>query len=574
MSTKKNKTISPIQLDNAFNFTVSTDPAREIPTLCYLAHKHAADYNIKDTPAIDTQHTQRLCKILQRLGIKCQPDTRQLILDSITQIMNSNAAESVFTLARQRQPTNHSSHIRLIIIGIDNAKDIYHELEIIRQLGAHIQHSLQKNNLFNCQLVADPVIFEPKFWGTLCEGFLMSMHRIRNINASLDKKANSIIAASDKGNFYIHVITSRTKVEKITNIMGRAIVTIRSMFMCQDLVRNSTDPQQLMTPDKFIAFTTAFIEKEPQLQRTINVKIYTADEIKNMGFGLIYASGNTSSRLLILKYNPLPINRDTPPLKRSLKQSPKIVMIGSGIMGDSSNVSADVSNVAMVLATLLGYARLGASEPILAMIPLINIPTTKSSLTGSIIKSYSNLAVKIVDKVGYSSLLRADCIGYAVKKWPRAIIADIISLNRGGQKDVSCNSISSFVEQGVNSALLKGLVISGKIVGEALVGLDLKRYRDTYKDKLKFISFVDNIDLQSLEDKCINNMYSGTAFVSRFIDDSTKWVNINIGVNAFDITNDTYNTQDSYTSGDNAGILGASCVGVRILIDWLLNIRY
>lgn len=636
---------SKSHLHNAFNFHVSSHPTRKIPTLCYIAHNTAAHYNTSDAQTIAAQHTQRLCTSLQRLDITCDTSTRQQLLDTLTKIIDTTIAESVLTLTRQRVPKSttpaNAQYIKLIIIGLQtdesnmstNArathktrytntnKNMYIYLESIRKLGAHIQHSLRKNQLFNCQIMADPIAFKPRYWSALFEGFLLSMprniatkhthHVIKSKSKSKSKSRSRTItntkASQDPNNFYIYVITSNGKVSKVYNTLGTTIVTIRSMYMCQDLVSKPlatlTDHTRFTMPTDFIRFALSFIEKEPKLHSSIHTRIYSPVELKANGFGLIHGASGSSSHLLIIKYNPLGMsitnaNANARSSTKTLPKSPKIVMIGAGITYDNSNDDASqLANATIVLSTILGYARIEANQPILAMIPLATIGAQTYSLEGKVLKSVGGKKVKIVaDKVNIGELMVADCIAYSCIKWPRAHILNTNVLRALGgvdsrhgidNKQLTCGPGNIYTEQNINKDMLHKLSHASAIIGEPLFKIPLDKFRKEFKNSLHpaSVDSDETVDIYGMNEKCRNEMRSGIAFLGEFLKPDSKWIHIDIGtaIVNLDLEIDNNHSMAKMTKEDKHkyeymykykymyNIMGNCGVGVRVIMEWLTS---
>lgn len=549
-----------LAIQNVFNYKVATSPTRKIPVVVYIAHRDATYNNTKSAKELAQKHLTRLCSQLQRLDIGCSEDTRGLLHTSLTKMAMADIEESVFTLLRS---SNSGGYVRLIILDLYlPTKDKFKCLDNIRSLGAHIQHGLNKNMLYKIQMYADPVAFKESEWFALAEGFIMSMYHFPKYGSS-----NGVASASDNkiDNYYWHVITSSSRVSKVNQAIGRSIVTIRSMFMCQDLVN---EPRNKLQPLDFIAFTQSFIKRDAILRSVVSSRVYSPSELKSKGFNLLYSIGAGSpesgkSRLLILKYNPLKSGRI------NVKKSPELILIGKGVTVNTCGVSlkpakdipamkSDMSGAAIVLSSLLGYAKLGGNKPIMAMIPLAeNLIGNKATVPGDVLKSVGGKTVEIVNTDAEGRLLLADCLSYASSKWPRAILVDISTLT-GEQEILSCKQFNTFLEQNVPSKITHGLVTAGKMVGEPMMPLPLKDYIDKFEDNLES----QVADTRNIARSCSGQIYPSTVFLSKFIDiNKTKWIHIDVGGNTFNVKSGTAINQKA----------GASGVGVRVMLEWLLK---
>lgn len=589
-------------LNNVFNYKVAGTPTKKIPIMIYIAHWHATNNNTKTAIELAKNHLTKLCSQLQRLDIACNPDTRKLLHTSLTKLAMSDIEESVFTLSRSTISSNSSnldvSHVRLIVIGVHlPTNNKFTCLDNIRTLGAHILYSLRKNTLYNIQLYADPTGFKSMEWFALAEGFIVAM----NINApnviSSNKPNNktaiekpsakskkSISSKTTEGkveNFYWHVITTASRVSKVGQAIGRAVVTIRSMHMCQDLsnalLHLTPTPNQPMSPLEFISFTQAFIKRDGALGASLSTRVYGPDELNSKGFGLLHYVGSNSSeegksRMLVIKYNPVKrlMGASTKSYSKSinssgissqLKKTAELILIGRGLVvkDDKDGVfnKSDVTSAAMVLSIILGCAKLGCNKSILAIIPLatytkpVNTSVNRLKLANGL-KSVNGKTVNI-DKDMLSSedmghLMHAECIGYATSKWPKSMVIDINNgVNCGGEGNY-------FMEQNIPVKTQGDIMDASKSVGEGM-------------KQIKFGNLEDGVNLDKKRiQKPANIKFSRSAgFLSKFIkSNSNKWLHVNMCGNVKDNVN-------GINKEDIMNIVANGCIGVRIMLEWLLN---
>lgn len=575
------------QLTNLFNYKVATGPDKKIPVLVYLANTKPDISKVDIAKKLANKHIVKICRQLKKLDIACEDETKKLLLDSLIKIVLEDVAESVFTLARPAPNTP----LRLIILGVtlsDESTAKY--LDGIRTIGAHMYTGLAKNGIYNTQVYADPMAFKWKEWQVLSEGFIMAMHRDNITQPSQHSQLQGNV-----NNMFWHVIVTLRRVESINYHIGRAIVTVRSMIMSKDLAHSPN-----MRPIDLIAFAQAFIKRDPKLKNNINIRVYGPEELQKEGFGLLYGMGKDSkdtvgkSRMLILNYNKWKSSQiDARQITSSDGNMSKLhynitanrVLIGNAlrVTKDGKTVYSNMSNAASVLSAFLAYVKLKTVMPLLAIISIaehtIDTSGTINSMNNgvnnkvnnktnnnadartqnSVFTSIGGKRVEIMDASsnydygGLNRIMKADCIEYAIGKWPRSLIIDIEQavIRAVNKEEDDRKQNIEFMSVNIPVINLKKLVKIGLGLGQPIEEQSLENYRKRYLDEVK--SSVSGIDVRNVLISKTGEEIPEVVFLSNFVDmKKSRWLHLKLNDNVM-------SNRDVFAS-----------IGTRVVLDYLI----
>lgn len=396
----------------------------------------------------------------------------------------------------------------------------------------------------------------------------ISTKNIKNTKKStLTKKKNKNIKNKDvnkHNNYFLNIISQSAfnkkknkNHKKINNNDGdlhnkikELLITIRSIYLCRDLVN---EPSNVLTPRSFINFALSFIKKH---KLPIRTRVLKPDELKKKKFNLMLSVGQGSApdkqtHLLILEYKGNSENKINRPL----------LMIGKGVTHDTggfsikgsksmSEMKTDMAGGAIVLATMLAHAQLKNKNKLICMIPLAeNSLSEKATVPGQVIKSYGGITVEVTNTDAEGRLLMADCLAYASRKFPKYQLLDIATLT-GEQFRFSCQKFSSAVQ--INSFnFTNKLIKAGEKVGERIIPLP---YINEFSKEIKS----DIADVKNVSTSCKASLYPSSTFLSKFIQEDSKWIHIDIGGNEYKLKS-KYDYKNQEASG----------LGVKLLLSVL-----
>jgi leucyl aminopeptidase len=173
-----------------------------------------------------------------------------------------------------------------------------------------------------------------------------------------------------------------------------------------------------------------------------------------------------------------------------------------------------------------------------------------STKPSDVLTAYNGKTVEITNTDAEGRLVLADCIAYAVNKYPNAILIDFATLT-GQQESLSSKMFSNILSVNSNKEVEK-MISSGKLINELLVPLPLETM-EKYKYKLEsYIADIKNVSFTTSADIIMSSL-----FMQQFIKKNTKWIHI-------DIAGPSYKLNDvvKYASPEASG------VGVRLLFNY------
>jgi len=389
---------------------------------------------------------------------------------------------------------------------------------------------------------------------TILEGVLLSSYRFNKYktNQALNKtkikfhlhRINLVIHKhinTQSGNLYV------SRIQHLSNI-------VKSVFIARDLIN---EPANISKADRFINFVKTFIK---QHKLSIAVDILEKDKLEKLGMGLILGVGKASSpenapKVLIMRYTGGACDKK--------HDDPAYVLLGKGITFDTGGLDikgtkgmiemkTDLSGAATVSAFLLGYAMNKGKKCINVICPFaensIGPDATKPS---DVLKSYDGKTVEIANTDAEGRLVLADCLAYAVDKYPKAILIDFATLT-GQQEALSSKMFSNILSVNSDTEMEK-MIKSGKEINELLVPLPMM---ETYVNKLEsYVADIKNVSFTSSADIIMSSL-----FMRQFIKKKTKWIHIDIAGPSYKVTDVV-----KYASPEASGI------GVRLLFNYFME---
>ena len=212
-------------------------------------------------------------------------------------------------------------------------------------------------------------------------------------------------------------------------------------------------------------------------------------------------------------------------------------------------MKTDLSGASIVMSFLLGYAMNRGSKSIYTICPFAENSVGPESIKPSdVVKSYNGMSVEIANTDAEGRLVLADCLAYAVDKYPEAILIDFATLT-GQQESVSCKMFSNVLSVNSNDEVAK-LIESGKEINEQLVELPIVE-----KQLKNLESYV--ADIKNVSFSCSADIIMSSLFMRQFVKKDSKWIHIDIAGPSYKV-----NEIIKYASPEASG------VGVRLLFQY------
>ena len=320
------------------------------------------------------------------------------------------------------------------------------------------------------------------------------------------------------------------------NIIGSAV----------NIARNWEDlPPNVLNPTYF-AKEVEKIAKERKLKSRIFGR-KKAVELGMGGFAAVDAGSDQDGKFIVIEY------------KVNSKKAPTIVLVGKGVTFDSGGISLkpsramtgmkfDMCGAAAVMATLQAIAQLKPDINVVGLAAVVeNMPSGECTKQDDIITFMNGKTCEIQNTDAEGRLILADTLCYAEKFCKPDVILDIATLT--GAVVVALSHFFTAVLTR-DDELFKKLEKSGSLTGDRLWRLPLD---DLFSPALKS----DFADISNIGKP---NYSGGTITAGMFLEnfvEKTKWAHLDI----------------AGTSNEVPGISGATGVGVKLFIDYILNYK-
>ena len=399
---------------------------------------------------------------------------------------------------------------------------------------------------------------------SILEGILLSSYRF-------DKYKTAQALNKQNLKFHLHhikiVILKDNKIsvgeisfERITKLSN----IVKSVFLSRDLVN---EPANTSKANRFIDIIKQFIK---QNKLDIQMEILEQDKLEKLGMGLVLGVGRGSSpenapKVLIMHYNGSGCKGNSVGKKDKKDLDPAYVLLGKGITFDTGGLDlksgksmiemkTDLSGAATVSAFLLGYAMNAGEKCITVICPFAeNSIGPNATKPSDVLTSYDGKTVEITNTDAEGRLVLADCLAYAVEKYPKAILIDFATLT-GQQESLSSKMFSNILSVNSDTEVNK-MISSGKEINELLVPLPLESM-ENYKHKLEsYVADIKNVSFTTSADIIMSSL-----FMRQFIKKTTKWIHIDIAGPSFKL-----NDVVKYASPEASGI------GVRLLFNFFIS---
>lgn len=286
-------------------------------------------------------------------------------------------------------------------------------------------------------------------------------------------------------------------------------------------------------------------------KRGLGVEVFTEKQLrqKKMGALLAVAAGSANRPALVVIQHNGRIRR------------PPVVLVGKGVTFDSGGINlktgdslpdmkSDMAGAAAVAAALIAAAGLKLKRRLIGVIPLVeNMVSGSSARPGDIVKTFSGKTVEIGNTDAEGRLILADAMAYADWRFKPEVMIDVATLT-GACVVALGEKIAGVFSK--DEALQSNLVASGHRTHERCWPLPLPEdYRELLKSSVA--------DIGNMPSSRYGGAISAALFLSEFVG-QTRWAHI-------DIAGPAYHKKEGAYCGP-----GGTGFGVRLLMDWLMNL--
>lgn len=317
-----------------------------------------------------------------------------------------------------------------------------------------------------------------------------------------------------------------------------ATAIVDGLKLTRDLANR---PANICTP-------TYLAEQAKQLAKSlksVKVTILEEDDMARLGMNTLLAVARGSAepaKLIIVEY------------KGTKKDKKPVVLVGKGVTFDTGGISIkpaatmdemkfDMCGAASVLGTILATAEMELPVNVTGVIPATeNMPGSKATRPGDIIKSMSGQTVEILNTDAEGRLILCDALTYAAQFEPDVVI-DIATLT--GACIIALGNHASGLLSNQN-ALARELLHAGEFTGDRAWQLPLW---EEYNKQLSS-PFADMANIGGREAGTI----TAACFLSRFTE-KYHWAHLDIAGTA-------------WLTGKNKGATGRP---VQLLSQFLLD---
>ena len=516
----------------------------------------------KKTKSSNTLNIKSIKKTHKQIKLNETSKTHKYKTDNskLNSLNNSNSSKNL----------KNSNHIhQIFIIAINdinyNKENSFELLEIARVSGNAIFNTLKSNQISNTNII-DTVSKNTNFIKALVEGLLLSAYKFMKYKTSL-----SLTKTKDKYNIEMLniVIPPKLNITKHIKIQFDTLQNqVKTVFLARDLINEPANESRI---NRFIKIIKDFI-KENNIP--VILEVLEKSDLEKLGMRLILGVGKGSSlenspKVIIIKYDG-----KTKDGKKYGKKSgssisdrkisqPEYVLMGKGITFDTGGLDlksfksmlemkTDLSGAATVISFILGYAMSKGNKSIYTICPFAeNSIGPNSTKPSDVIKSYSGRTVEIANTDAEGRLVLADCLSYAVDKYPNASIIDFATLT--GQQESVSGKLFSCILSINNDKDVDKLIEKGREINEPLVELPLDSIIEKSVDNLEsYVADIKNVSFTNSADIIMSAL-----FMRQFVKKDTKWIHI-------DIAGPSYKVDKiiKYASPEASG------VGVRLLYSF------
>ena len=418
----------------------------------------------------------------------------------------------------------------VIVILVDELKNHYSTLEIIRKNGATITDLLNADK-FNSVFCYNELA-NPDYSLALSEGIALSNYQFIKHKPSDIKKTNTLSN--------IYVVDSKITTQHLSNLS----IAVDATLKARDLVNE---------PSNFLNATdlsNAF--KLMGKQAGFKVEVFNKTKIKQLKMGGLLAVNLGSvdpPTFTVMEYKP----------KNPINKQP-YVLIGKGVVYDTGGLSlkptpnsmdlmkCDMAGAAAVGCAMYAIAKAKLNTHVIALVPATdNRPGFNAFAPGDIITMMDGSTVEMLNSDAEGRMILADALHYA-KRYKPELTIDVATLTGAAAAAIGQYGI---VSMGTATDEQKTkLTVSGLRMHERLVEFP---FWDEYEELLKS---------DIADQKNLGGPYGGAITAGKFLVKYTDYpyMHFDIAGPAFVITKDSYRGK------------GGTGYGVRLLFNFFANL--
>jgi len=320
-------------------------------------------------------------------------------------------------------------------------------------------------------------------------------------------------------------------------------VIAEAVNLARDMVNQ---PANFMTPSDMVE-----VARGIATSYGLEFAVLDQEQIQELGMGALIGVAQGSkqaAKLITLQY------------KGDNSTASALGLIGKGVTFDSGGISikpsenmaemkGDMAGGATVIATLKAIAELRPKINVTALVPATeNLPSGTALKPGDVIKAMNGKTIEIISTDAEGRLILADALCYA-RKMGLSPLLDVATLT--GACRVALGDVCSGAF-GNDQGLMDKAIEAGKEAGECLWQMPMyEEYKEQNKSEVADI-------------KNVGGRYGGAItaaqFLAEFAED-TPWVHLDIAGTS------QIEKEKGYL------VKGATGVGVRTLVDFILNLR-
>ena len=356
---------------------------------------------------------------------------------------------------------------------------------------------------------------------------------------------NHIKEGTDLAAYQFLTYKNKPKENKLKEVLIKATGNTsiaESVNMARDFI---TEPGNVLYPREYAKRISKLLSNVG-----ITVKVYPAEELREMGFNLLLSVGQGSakdSQVVVMEW-----------LKGGAKD-PTLALVGKGVTFDSGGISLkpgkgmgdmkyDMAGSAAVVGAMHAIATHDIARNVVGIVGLVeNMPDGNAIKPGDVVTSLSGQTVENLNTDAEGRLVLADILTHVQTYKPSTII-DLATLTGAIMVSLGTEMAGLFTN---STDLEKQIVAAGKEAGEGYWRMPMGK------------TWSKMIDSSIADMQNVGGAYGGSTtaaeFLYKFIDDDRAWAHLDIAGMAW---------EDGGTPTTPKGAVG---FGIRTLYNFVAN---
>ena len=445
--------------------------------------------------------------------------------------ISGKAGELTYVPIHTSKPAQH-----VLVLGLGK-RNASLNIDVLRQHSGDVVRLLRDKHIKQASfLLNDALLYcwkESQAIQAITEGLILGDYVFDRYKKSPIKKSKLDIQIS---------------ITKLTDLAKRSLSSALSLAKYTNLGRDLANmPANKLTPLDFFDITTDQIKPFKHL----TLAKIDKKEARSLGMEAFLGVAQGSSQeplMLVLELNPS-------------KEKP-IVLVGKGVTFDSGGISiksskgmsemkADMTGAAVVLASMLSLADQKSTQRVVALIPLVeNMPSATAQRPGDIVKAMNGTSIEIINTDAEGRLIMADAICYANTFYKPNVIVDVATLT--GAALVALGDVATGVFSN-SSSQESSFKNAAKKVGECVWSLPIFDEFRAYMDS-------DVADIKNANENRLAGASTAAIFLKEFVE-KTPWIHLDIAPTM----------SSSKTKGAKIKGMHAPCVNA--LVEYINNIK-